>query len=58
VLIILLTFRHGSRAAEICELHWEQVDFKTAHYIRRVKNGTPATHLLTGRDAGALPVSA
>ena len=28
-LMILLTFRHGLRAAEICDLRWEQVDFKT-----------------------------
>ncbi len=54
-LMILLTFRHGLRAAEICDLRWEQLDFKTANlHVRRVKNGTPATHPLTGREMRAL----
>ena len=54
-LMILLTFRHGLRAAEICDLRWEQVDFKTATlHVRRRKNGTPATHPLTGREMRAL----
>ena len=54
-LMILLTFRHGLRAAEVCDLRWEQLDFKTATlHVRRVKNGTPATHPLTGREMRAL----
>ena len=54
-LMILLSFRHGLRAAEICDLRWEQVDFRSATlHVRRVKNGTPATHPLTGREMRAL----
>jgi integrase len=54
-LMVLLTFRHGLRATEICDLRWEQVDFKTATlHVRRVKSGTPATHPLTGREMRAL----
>src|SRR5260370_27344880 len=54
-LMILLTFRHGLRAAEVCDLRWEQIDFKTATlHVRRLKNGTPATHPLTGRQLRAL----
>ena len=54
-LMILLAFRHGLRAAEICDLRWEQLDFKTATlHVRRVKSGTPATHPLTGREMRAL----
>jgi type 1 fimbriae regulatory protein FimB/type 1 fimbriae regulatory protein FimE len=50
-LMILLAFRHALRASEIVDLRWEQVDFKTAFlHVRRVKNGTPATHPLTGRE--------
>jgi integrase len=50
-LMTLLAFRHGLRAAEVCDLRWEQVDFKTATlHVRRVKNGTPGTHPLTGRE--------
>jgi integrase len=50
-LIVLLAYRHGLRAAEVVDLRWEQVDFKTATlHIRRAKNGTPATHPLSGRE--------
>lgn len=50
-LMILLAFRHGFRAKEVIDLRWEQVDFKTATlHVRRVKNGTPASHPLTGRE--------
>jgi integrase len=54
-LMILLAFRHGLRASEVCDLRWEQVDFKAAAlHVRRTKNGTPATHPLTGRELRAL----
>jgi integrase len=54
-LMILLAFRHGLRASEVCDLRWEQVDFQTATlHVRRVKSGTPATHPLTGREMRAL----
>ncbi len=29
-LMILLAFRHGLRAAEVCDLRWEQIDFNSA----------------------------
>jgi integrase len=45
--MILLTYRHGLRAAEVCDLRWDQVDFNCAVlHVRRVKNGTPSTHIL------------
>jgi integrase len=54
-LMVLLAFRHGLLAREVCDLRWEQVDFKTASlHIRRLKNGTPSTHPLTGRELRAL----
>ena len=47
--MILLAYRHGLRASELCDLRWDQCDFTTASiHIRRVKKGTPATHPLTG----------
>jgi integrase len=50
-LMALLAFRHGLRAAEVVDLRREQVDLKGASlHVRRVKNGTPATHPLTGRE--------
>jgi integrase len=54
-LMILPAFRHGLRAAEVCDLRWEQIDFATATlHVRRIKNGTPATHPLTGREMRGL----
>jgi integrase len=51
----LLAFRHGLRPSEVCDLRWEQVDFKTASlHVRRLKNGMPSTHPLTGRELRAL----
>jgi type 1 fimbriae regulatory protein FimB/type 1 fimbriae regulatory protein FimE len=52
---ILIAFRHGLRAAELCDLRWDQVDFAQAVlHVRRVKNGTPSTHPLTGSEMRAL----
>ena len=46
-LMVLLAYCHGLRAAEVVDLR----DFKTASLqIRRAKNGTPATHPLSGRE--------
>jgi type 1 fimbriae regulatory protein FimB/type 1 fimbriae regulatory protein FimE len=53
--MILLAFRHGLRVAELCDLRWDQVEFKAAVlHVRRVKNGTPSTHPLLGDELGAL----
>src|SRR6267154_1496887 len=53
--MILLAFRHGLRAAEACDLRWDQVDFNAAVlHVRRVKNGTPSTHPLLGDELRAL----
>jgi integrase len=54
-LMVLLTFRHGLRAGEVIDLRWDQIDFKAATlHVRRLKNGTPTTHPLTGRELRAL----
>jgi integrase len=53
--MILLAFRHGLRAAELCDLRWDQVEFNAAVlHVRRVKNGTPSTHPLHGDEMRAL----
>jgi integrase len=53
--MILIAFRHGLRASELCDLQWTQVDFAaTTLAVTRVKHGTPATHPLTGRELRAL----
>jgi integrase len=54
-LMMLLAFRHGLRAAEVCDLRWEQINFNAAIlHVRRIKHGAPATHPLTGRELRAL----
>src|SRR5215813_13758503 len=53
--MILLAFRHGLRASEVCDLQWTQVDFEAATLaVTRAKHGTPSTHPLTGRELRAL----
>jgi integrase len=53
--IVLLAFRHGLRASELVDLRWDEVDLENAVlHVRRVKQGTPATHPLTGRELRAL----
>jgi integrase len=53
--MILLAFRHGLRASEVCDFRWDQVDFNGAVlHVRRVKNGTPSTHPIQGDELRAL----
>jgi type 1 fimbriae regulatory protein FimB/type 1 fimbriae regulatory protein FimE len=53
--MILIAFRHGLRASELVDLRWDQVGFdEGVLHVRRVKNGMPATHPLTGRELRAL----
>ena len=53
--MVLIAFRHGLRASELIDLRWEQIDLKGGVlHVRRVKQGTPATHPLTGRELRAL----
>src|SRR5262245_47273900 len=44
--MILLAFRHGLRASELCDLQWTQVDLATLA-VTRAKHGTPSTHPMT-----------
>ena len=54
-IMVLLAFRHGLRASELVDLRWDQVDLENAIlHVRRVKQGTPATRPLTGRELRAL----
>jgi integrase len=53
--MILIAFRHGLRASEAVDLRWEQVDFNRATlHVRRVKQGTPSVHPLSGPELRAL----
>jgi integrase len=49
--MLLVAFRHGLRASEVCGLEWSQVDFSAALlHVNRVKNGTPSTHPIRGDE--------
>ena len=51
----LVAYRHGLRAAELVDLRWEQVDFKTATlHVRRVKRGAAAVHPILGDELRSL----
>jgi integrase len=53
--MILLAYRHGLRVAELIHLRWDQVDLEQGLlHVRRVKNGVPSTHPLTGTEMRAL----
>ncbi len=53
--LILICFRHGLRASELCELQWSDVEFETATlHLRRAKNGVTGTHPLLGDELRAL----
>jgi type 1 fimbriae regulatory protein FimB/type 1 fimbriae regulatory protein FimE len=53
--MILVAYRHGLRASEICDLRWEQFEFKSATlHVRRVKSGKPSTHPIRGDELRAL----
>ena len=53
--MILIAFRHGLRASELCELQWSDVEFETGTlHLRRAKGGATATHPLLGDELRAL----
>ena len=53
--MILVCFRHGLRASELCGLQWSDVEFErgTLH-VRRSKDGKIGTHPLQGDEMRAL----
>ena len=54
-MMVLMALRHGLRASELADLRWHQVDLEHALlHVRRLKNGSPATHPLTGKELRAL----
>jgi integrase len=53
--MILIAFRHGLRASELCDLMWHQVELATGRlHVRRVKSGSPSVHPLQGDEMRAL----
>ena len=54
--MILIAYRHGLRAKEVCELEWSQVEWgrNAALHVRRAKKGKPSVHPLRGDEIRAL----
>jgi integrase len=53
--MILIGYRHGLRAVELCDLQWSQVELNTGRlHVSRAKNGTPSVHPLQGDEIRAL----
>ena len=52
---ILLAYRHGLRAQELCSLRWAQVDLRTGRlHVNRAKGGIESVHPLHGPELRAL----
>ena len=53
--MILLTYRHGLRASEVCSLRWDQIELDSGRlHVRRAKGGIDNVHPLSGREIRAL----
>jgi integrase len=53
--MLLVTFRHGLRASEVCGLQWSDVEFESGTmHLRRAKGGQTSTHPLLGDELRAL----
>jgi type 1 fimbriae regulatory protein FimE len=53
--MMLIAYRHGLRASELCALRWDQADLdRGLLHVRRLKNGTPSVHPMGGTEIRAL----
>jgi integrase len=53
--MVLLAYRHGLRASELCDLQWHQVGLNTGRlHVRRTKRGTPSVHPMQADEIRAL----
>jgi integrase len=53
--MILIGYRHGLRASELCDLQWHQVELNAGRlHVRRTKNGSPSVHPMQGDEIRAL----
>jgi type 1 fimbriae regulatory protein FimE len=52
---ILIAYRHGLRATELCSLRWSQIDLRHGRlHVNRTKGGQEAVHPLHGPELRAL----
>src|SRR6516162_2312111 len=53
--MILVAYRHGLRASEVCDLKWQQIELSEGRlHVHRVKNGIPSVHPIRGNEMRAL----
>jgi integrase len=53
--MILVAYRHGMRASEVCSLEWHQIELDQGRlHVRRTKRGTPSVHPIRGDEIRAL----
>ena len=55
VAAILLAYRHGLRASELCSLKWSQIDLRNGRlHVNRAKGGIESVHPICGPELRAL----
>ena len=53
--MILVAYRHGLRASEVCDLQRQQIELSEGRlHVHRVKNGIPSVHPIRGDEMRAL----
>ena len=53
--MILVVYRHGLRASEVCDLQWHQIELSEGRlHVRRAKRGIPSVHPIRGDEMRAL----
>ena len=53
--MILVAYRYGLRASEVCDLQWQQIELSEGRlHVHRVKNGIPSVHPIRGDEMQAL----
>ena len=53
--MILIAYRHGLRASELCSLRWDQIELNSGRlHVRRAKGGIDNVHPLSDREIRAL----
>ena len=53
--MVLVAYRHGLRASEICDLQWHQIELAESRmHVHRAKRGIPSVHPIRGDEMRAL----
>ena len=53
--MILVAYRHGLRASEVCDLQWHQIELSEGRlHVYRAKRGSPSVHPIRGDEIRAL----